>query len=114
MGMGDIEVKVDNTKIAKEAFMAAIDKGLEMIGQQCETYAAMIVPVDTHRLQLSITHALSVEGDVHVMNVSANTEYACYVELGTLYMPPRPYMRPAAENHKAEYSAMLESCLRNA
>lgn len=114
MGMGDITVKVDNTNIAKEAYAAAIDKGLEMIGQQCETYAALLCPVDTGRLQGSITHALSIEGEVHVMNVSANTEYAAYVELGTLYMPARPYMRPAAERHKKEYGAMLEMCLKNA
>lgn len=112
--MATVVVKVDNVDLAKKEIQDAIDKGLEMIGMQCETYAVMLVPVDTHRLQNSIKHEMVVAGETHIMTVSANTEYAFYVEAGTSKMEARPYLRPAAEKHKKEYGAMMEYCLQNA
>lgn len=108
--MADIVVKVDNVDLAKAKYKDAIAKGLEMIGMQCEGYAAMICPVDTGRLRASITHA--VEEDTAY--VGTNVEYAPYVELGTSKMAARPYLRPAAEDHKKEYGAMMEQALKNA
>lgn len=77
-------------------------------------------------LRQSITHR--VEGDELV--VGSNVEYAPYVELGTgphfkpppeweqfeaprgkgighAYVKPRPFLRPAIEDHKAEYERIF-------
>ena len=112
--MATVVVKVDNVDLAKKEIQDAIDKGLEMIGMQCETYASLLVPVDTGRLKGSLTHAMTTVVETHIMEVSANTEYAFYVEEGTSKMEARPYLRPAAEKHKKEYGAMMEYCLQNA
>ncbi len=48
-------------------------------------------PVRTGRLRNSLTYA--VEGDRAV--VSANTDYAVYVELGTGRTPPNPFLQNA-------------------
>ena len=109
--MASIEVKVNNIPFAKELYKTAIAKGLEMIGMQCENYAALKCPVDTGRLQGSIDHW--PEGE-DTMVVGTNVEYAGYVELGTSKMKKRPYLKPAAANHKKEYAAMMEYCIKNA
>ena len=46
--------------------------------------------------------------------IGSNVEYAPYVELGTVKMPPRPYLRPAATDHKAEYEALMKAAMENA
>lgn len=49
---------------------------------------------DTGRLMTAISHSIEVESTV-VGKVVANTEYALWLELGTRYMEPRPFLRPA-------------------
>lgn len=82
-------------------------------------------------LKGSITHA--VDGDV--LSVGSSVKYAPYVELGTgphfkpppeweqfdskrgkgvgkAYVKPRPFLRPAIEDHVDEYEEIIERVLR--
>ncbi|MEI3415598.1 MAG: hypothetical protein V8Q88_10565 [Christensenellales bacterium] len=112
-------------------------RALETIGQQAERYAKDKCPVGTVEstgkkgyiggtLRNSITHR--VDGDV--MSLGSNVEYAPYVSLGTgpyfeappeweqftttrgsgvgkSYVRPRPYIRPAIEDHREEYKEIM-------
>ncbi len=86
-------------------------QALEIIGGKAEGYAKKLCPVDTGNLRNSITHARM---DENTEVIGTNVEYAPYVELGTVRMSARPYLRPAAENHGPEYKAIAESCMKNA
>ena len=123
----------DNSAEVRAALEQAKARALEIIGGKIESYAKGLVPVDTGALRNSITHA--VDGDT-VLAGSAIL-YAPYVELGTgkEYSPPpewignnaprgariisgslkpRPYLRPAVENHIDEYKNVMENELKNA
>lgn len=76
--MSDIEI-TDNSDAVKEAFEAAIMRGLEKCGLTAEGYAKRLCPVDNGTLRNSITHQV----DDHDVLIGSNLEYAPYVELGT-------------------------------
>ncbi len=83
-------------------------QALEVIGGMAESYAKAACPVDTGRLRNSITHQQESE---NVEVIGSNVSYAAFVELGTSKMSARPFLRPAAEGHAAEYAAILKSFL---
>lgn len=107
-------MSVTFTSHAKEALsaeQAARSKALEIIGGKAESYAKKICPVDTGRLRNSITHQ---QYDDHTEVVGTNVDYAPYVELGTHKMGARPFLRPAAEGHAAEYREIIKQVMQNA
>lgn len=71
--------------LAELAETVVVDKLADDVAET----ARQIVPVDTGTLQESITS----EGG----RVSTDVPYAAFVEYGTSYTPPQPYMRPAAD-----------------
>lgn len=117
-------------------------RALEIIGLKAEGYAKELCPVGTEEstgiqgyrggtLRNSITHRVSDEA----MELGSNVEYAPYVELGTgphfvpppewerfesergrgvgrAYVKPRPYIRPAIEDHTDEYRNIMERELK--
>ena len=121
------------------ALNAAKPKILETIGLKAEKYAKALCPVGTVEstgkkgyrggtLRNSITHSVSED----TVSIGSNVEYAPYVELGTGpnftpppewesfdtpkgsgvghgYVKPRPYLRPAIEEHRAEYEQIMKS-----
>lgn len=115
---------------------AQLKVAAEIIGGMAESYAKQLCPVDTGNLRNSITH--STEDNGHTVVIGSNVEYAPYVELGTgkfaeggsgrdtpwSYQdaegrwhttsgrPPKPFLRPAIENHTDEYREVLEQILR--
>lgn len=128
--MADVEM-TDNTAEVLSALEQACARALEIIGGKAESYAKGIVPVDTGALRNSITH--KVDGDTVI--VGSAVHYAPYVELGTgkAYSPPpewmennaerghglgnynrnpKPYLRPAVENHIDEYKNVMENELK--
>lgn len=130
--MASVDI-TDNSAEVRAALEQAKARALEIIGGKIESYAKGLVPVDTGALRNSLTHA--VDGDT-VLAGSA-ISYSAYVELGTgkEYSPPpewmennaprgagiisrsvkpRPYLRPAVENHIDEYKNVMETELRNA
>ena len=123
----------DNSAAVLTAIDRAKARALEIIGGKVESYAKGLAPVDTGALRNNITH--TVEGDTAV--VGSAIHYAPYVELGTgrEYSPPpdymtnnaerghgignrsqkpKPYLRPAVENHTGEYKRIMENELENA
>jgi phage gpG-like protein len=96
-----------------DALEKAEAKALEIVGGKAESYAKMLCPVDTGRLRNSITHK---QYDENTEVVGSNVEYAPYVELGHhttggRFVSPKEFLRPAAENHTAEYKQIIETVL---
>lgn len=134
----------DNKQAVKDALQAAKHQALVIIGTKLEKYAKALCPVGTSEstgkkgyrggtLRNSITY--QVDGDE--VWVGSNVEYAPYVELGTgphfvpppdweqftstggsgikhAYVHPRPYLRPAVEDHKDEFEGIIASELKKA
>lgn len=98
-------VFINNCPEALQGAKQAKSQALEIIGGMAESYAKAACPVDTGRLRNSITHQQYSE-DTEV--IGTNVEYAPYVELGTSKMGAKPFLRPAAENHTAEYKAIMQ------
>lgn len=117
-----------NVDTVKRMTEAAKNAALEKMGGTAETHAKRYCPVDTGRLKGSITHQ---KQDENTMLVGTNVEYAPYVELGHdqeagRYVPAigkrlvashvdgKPFIRPAIENHVAEYQKIVENEMKNA
>lgn len=105
-----------NSKAVTDAVTQAMARALEICGGKAETYAKQLCPVGTPEstgipgyqggtLRNSITHQ---QMDEKTEIIGTNVKYAPFVELGTYKMKARPFLRPAAENHKAEYKQVIE------
>ena len=111
-------------KTSKEAMVnAAIAVGMLTTG-----YAQELCPVDTGNLRDSITHAYSDEGKKVTLIVGTNVYYAPFVELGhhqqpgrfvpkikkrlvRSWVPGKPFLRPAFENHLDEVYRLIMNTL---
>lgn len=102
-------IDVNNIDATKALSDEACKLALEIWGQTFENHASDYAPVDTGRLRNSIEH--HPEGD-DKMIVQTDVEYAIYQELGTSRQTGTPFMRPAANNHIAEYKSLIEQALR--
>lgn len=60
-----------------------------------ESAAKHLCPVDTGNLRRSITHKPGRDGLGYYVDVGTNVIYGPFVEFGTRYMRPQPYLRPA-------------------
>lgn len=115
--VGNIVVKVDNTKLVGEALKRAILAGLEEIGLDCEHIASENAPYDTGLLSSKITHV--IDAGEQAVCVGTNLEYAPYQELGTSrgykgWNGGKGYLRPAASENASRYRAIMEKHLENA
>lgn len=106
--MADFEF-TDNSAAVLKALEAAKARALEICGEKAESYAKALCPVDTGNLRNSITH-FQQGGDEYI---GTAVKYAPFVELGTIRMKARPYLRPAAQDHGDEYKSIIESELKN-
>lgn len=131
----------DNSANISAAIKEAVDRALERIGLEAEGNAVDKITdndsVDTGNLRNSITHKVDAAADK--VYVGTDVEYGVYVELGTgihaegggrptpwVYQDsngdwhrtsgqePKPFLRPAAKNHKQTYANILEDELRQA
>lgn len=131
---------VSHVKELDEAKDLAAARALEIIGGTAETYAKKLCRTKTGLLKNSITHALdggkpktsdykADKGDgrgsysghapkagAHKRSVllGTNVYYAPFNELGTRKMSAQPFLRPAIENHAAEYKKIIETEFRDA
>lgn len=109
MATFDVNMANDNIDQVLTELDSAVARALEACGMQAETFAKEKCPVDTGRLRGSITHAV----DDDTAYIGTNVEYAAYVECGTSRnMDPRPYLRPAIENHTHVYMDIIEQYLK--
>lgn len=99
-----MEITVDNTDAVKGGLKSAFARALERIGLQAEGYAKDLCPVDTGNLRNSITHT----SDGKAAYIGTNVTYGKYVELGTVKMAARPYLRPAAADHAGTYRNIVK------
>lgn len=90
--------KVKIVKTGVQAVGKDIDKFLGKIAKDMEKHAKRVVPVDTGKLQDSIT---SVEGDEDYQYfIGSGVDYALFVEEGTVNQEAQPYLKPAADKLK--------------
>ena len=68
-----------------------VSNALTKVAYDMEAEAKRLCPVDTGRLRNSIN--IDIQGTKII--ISANTNYAQYVEFGTYKQHPQPYIRPA-------------------
>lgn len=110
--MVDVQVK-DNSKEVLEDLASKMPVILEMLGQAGENNAKFEITalgaVDTGNLRNSISHA----DDGTYAYIGTNVEYAPYVEMGTVRMPERPFLRNAVLRHQEEYRNIMEEGLKN-
>lgn len=117
----------DNTDAIKKATAEAIYNALDIIGAKAADYAAGLAPVQTANLKNSLTH--QVVQEEQAVYVGTAVEYAPYVEFGHHqevgryvpaierrlvrdYVPGKPFLKPAIENHLDEYKSILENELK--
>lgn len=50
---------------------------------------------DTGRLLNSIHHVLGEDGEGQYAHIGSDLDYSLWLELGTRYMAPRPFLRPS-------------------
>lgn len=109
----------------------------EVIGITAESRAKQYITeqkaVDTGNLRNSITHRVEEDDDSVSVIIGSAVEYAPYIELGTgkyaeggkgrqtpwrykdnkgkwhttSGQPPRPFLRPAIENHREQYKRII-------
>lgn len=130
---------IDNSEEISKKMKAAIQRALERIGMQCESFAkdyiTMQKAVDTGALRNSINY--KVRTNENAVYIGTRKEYAIYVELGTgkyydggrktpwAYQDAkgdwhmthgqraRPYLKPAAANHTQTYKNIVEDEMKN-
>lgn len=102
------------------------DKILEVVGGKAESYAKKLCPTKTGNLKNSITHQ-QIDADSVV--IGSPVEYAPFVELGHAqepgryvpaigkrlvksWVPAKPFLRPAIENHMDEYKNVIEQVMK--
>lgn len=130
---------IDNSEEISKKMKAAIQRALERIGMQCESFAkdyiTMQKAVDTGALRNSINH--KVRTNENAVYIGTRKEYAIYVEFGTgkyynggrktpwVYQDAkgnwhmthgqraRPYLKPAAANHTQTYKNIVEDEMKN-
>ena len=127
--MADFEFKLtnDNTKAILKATDEAIYDALDIIGNKAADYAAALAPVKTSNLKQNIESRVVM--DEKAVYVGTAVEYAPYVEFGhhqqvgryvpaigkrlvREFVPAKPFLKPAIQNHLDEYKHILETELK--
>lgn len=92
---GNINLSVDMAAV----FAAA--------GEAVANEARAMCPVDTGRLKDSITVSAGADG----AQISADTDYAAYVEFGTYKMAAQPFLVPALLNSADKIAAAAANAI---
>lgn len=98
-----VELKLKDKEVTEE-LKRRIESRMKEVCVTIMDDAKRECPVDTGRLQGSITYA--VDGQKGA--VGTNVEYAPYVHNGTSRMPARPFLRNAGEKNKDKIARMFE------
>lgn len=114
-------------------FNAALDRAkkaaLVKVGMQAERNAKIKCPIDTGRLRNSITYATSTKafassyadnqhhqynGALQVSPGEDEVIIGTNVEYGLAVESRKPFLKPAATEHKQEYETLIKNTLKNA
>lgn len=121
------EIKVDNTDAVLKATNEAIYNALDIIGNKAADYAAALAPMQTGNLKNSMTSEVSQQEKA--VYIGTAVEYAPFVEFGHHqqvgryvpkigkrlvrdFVPAKPFLKPAIQNHMDEYKNILETELK--
>lgn len=121
------EIKVDNTDAIIKATDEAIYNALDIIGNKAADYAAGLAPMQTGNLKNSMTSEVSQQEKA--VYIGTAVEYAPFVEFGHHqqvgryvpeigkrlvrdFVPAKPFLKPAIQNHLDEYKNILETELK--
>ena len=127
MASMSFEIKADNTKAILKATDEAIYNALETIGNKAADYAAGLAPVQIGNLKNSMTS--EVNQQEKAVYIGTAVEYAPFVEFGhhqevgryvpaigkrlvREFVPAKPFLKPAIQNHLDEYKHILETELK--
>lgn len=101
--MGVEELKRKLAALSNSLATEGVEKATLAAGYVVETRAKIYVPVDTGFLRSTIQTKVAEKARERVtVDVSAFAHYAPFVELGTVRMRQRPYLRPAVDQHISE------------
>jgi phage gpG-like protein len=123
----EFEIKVDNTDAILKATDEAIYNALDIIGNKAADYAAGLAPAATGNLKNSMTS--EVNQQEKAVYIGTDVEYAPFVEFGHHqevgryvpeigkrlvrdFVPAKPFLKPAIQNHLDEYKNILETELK--
>jgi len=105
-GIEELNINVGRVGNALEK---AIPRALKLSGLVVEGKAKLLAPVDTGRLRNSIK---SVMQSKTVVRVGTNVFYAKFMEFGTVFISPRPFLRPALRLSKNKIKQIFRSVLK--
>lgn len=97
MAGGNVTIRFDADGLREllESEHGPVAKDLARRANKVSNQAKRLCPVDTGRLRSSITMDLGQDGDGLFAMVGTNVNYAEFVEFGTRYTRPQPFLRPA-------------------
>lgn len=102
--MGDIKIvgmEKLQRKLKKNVRMDDVKRVVRHNGAEMQAKAQQNAPVDTGTLKRSI--GLEITDSGMSAEVEPTAEYAPYVELGTRFMDPQPYLKPAFDEQKEKF-----------
>lgn len=107
------DIKFKSNRAAVQAQMnSSIMAALEEIGKRAEEIGKMEIAalgaVDTGHLERSMGYEVGHK----CVTIGNTAEYAPFVELGTVKMGARPFLRNTINNHRGEFQAILEAELK--
>jgi hypothetical protein len=111
------EVTVDNTVMINNLLHEQVRNAINETLLDMEMIANSLVPVDTGDLKGSIRKHLNADGLGGVVSAGGGAvDYAAFVELGHYstggnWVPPQPYMQPAADYGTHLLQARLDAIL---
>ena len=108
-----IEIKCDTSKLEKQLMSLikdVVEASEETIKEGCLTIkedAKELCPVDDGELRASIKDEQSNHNNVIEGTVGTDKEYAPFVEFGTRYRVPSPFLYPSFNKHKDTFKSNL-------
>ncbi|MEV0843611.1 HK97-gp10 family putative phage morphogenesis protein [Actinocatenispora sera] len=112
---GDKELIAQLEQIGRVDLVAAAGDALNEWGSDVAGTAADLAPVDRGVLADSIEHKVNAKAGTVQVGVFAGeaVKYAEFVEDGTEDMAAQPYLRPATDEHEAEFTGILADKLED-
>ena len=115
--MSDVTIK-SYRKEVEASIMGNLEKAMERVGQIVQDQAK----INTNRtppahpqvgergeLMNSISHTVEKSGSEITTTIGTNVKHGLYLELGTVKMPPYPWLYPAVESKKSEIIETIKS-----